>query len=466
MQRAAGAALAILRERWPVAARIAVICGGGNNAGDGFVLARLARAAGLQVLVACVTDPQSLRGDAARAYADWQAGGNALSPVFAALNGADVVVDALLGIGVDRDLAGDFAAAVEMINAPALENPSKRRVLALDIPSGLDADSGEVHGVAVRADVTVSFIAGKPGLWLGQGPEFCGVPIITDLGLTQWPDAVHTPVLEPITQTELESALPRRNRGANKGRYGHVLVVGGGLGMLGAARICAEAALRSGAGLVSVATRPEHAAALAAGLPEVMARGVTDAAQLRPLLEAASVIAVGPGLGRDEWGQALWSAVAASDKPLVVDADALNLLALAPRRRSDWILTPHPGEAGRLLGISTAEVQAKRMDAVVGLTAKFGGTAVLKGAGTLVAAEHSAIRICTAGNPGMAIGGMGDALTGVIAGLRAQLKDSEQAARLGVFAHATAGDRAARNLERGMLAGDLIGELRACLNPS
>jgi NAD(P)H-hydrate epimerase len=240
--------------------------------------------------------------------------------------------------------------------------------------------------------------------------------------------------------------------------------------MPGAARLAGEAALRSGAGLVTVATWPAHAAALAIGRPELICLPVETPRDLAAALAAADVVAVGPGLGTGDWARGLLEAAFASTKPLVVDADALNGLARAPTRRATWCLTPHPGEAGRLLGTDAASVQRDRFGAVRALVGRYGGVAVLKGAGTLVAAEGGPVRLCTRGNPGMAVAGMGDVLTGVIAALAAQQatpgSDLAAAAAVGVEVHARAGDRAARRGERGLLASDVLIELPACVNPT
>jgi ADP-dependent NAD(P)H-hydrate dehydratase / NAD(P)H-hydrate epimerase len=264
----------------------------------------------------------------------------------------------------------------------------------------------------------------------------------------------------------LSRLLPRRPRTAHKGQNGSVLVIGGGIGMAGAARMSGEAALRSGAGLVTVATHAENVAAIIAGRPELMCRGVSDGAQLARLIGHADVLAVGPGLGQDEWARVMLDAALASNKTAVVDADALNLLAQSPRRSERWILTPHPGEAGRLLGRSTAEIQRDRIGAAREIAARYGGTVVLKGAGTLVVTGDSKPSICDQGNPGMASPGMGDVLTGVIAGIVAQTSDPAAAARAGVLAHAMAGDMAARRGERGLLATDLFAYLPTCVNPA
>lgn len=460
MNRAAVASLTELRRRWPAARRILVVCGSGNNAGDGYVLARLAVAAGLDVWVGAVSDPAALLGDAARAFAAWQSRGGTTRPWREALTDeADVVVDALLGIGASRALEGEFADAVARIN------DSRRPVLALDIPSGLNADSGEVLGSAVRADCTVTFIAHKAGLWLADGPDHCGDLILSDLALERWPDDLGSSVVAASRPEEIRAALPARSRGSNKGRFGHVLIVGGGPGMSGAARLCGEAALRVGAGLVSIATAPDHAAQLAAAIPELMVSAVGDAADLMPLLQRADVVAIGPGLGQSAWARGIWSCAMAGGVPLIVDADALNLLAAHPEKRDDWVLTPHPGEAGRLLEIPTALVQSDRLGAVSNLRERYGGTVVLKGAGSLVASA-AGTRICLQGNPGMAAAGMGDVLTGVIAGIQGQVRDLALAAHIGVLVHALAGDRAALRGQRGLIASDVIAELRGCVNPS
>ncbi|MDX1656601.1 MAG: NAD(P)H-hydrate dehydratase, partial [Candidatus Competibacteraceae bacterium] len=247
--------------------------------------------------------------------------------------------------------------------------------------------------------------------------------------------------------------------------YGHVLVVGGDLGTAGAARMAAESAARCGAGLTSVATRPEHAA-LAALRPELMFHGVQGPKQLAPLLEKASVVALGPGLGRQDWGYGLWRAVLEGEGALVVDADGLNLLAVEPRRRDNWVLTPHPGEAARLLDCSPQDIQKDRFAAARELVDRYGGVVVLKGAGSLVAGPDEPPTIIGAGNPGMASGGMGDVLTGVIAALLAQGLTPWQAARSGAWVHARAADLAAREGgERGLLALDLLPYLRSGVNP-
>lgn len=459
MQRAAQAAFALLRHEWPAARRIAVLCGAGNNGGDGYVLARLALAAGLEVQLAALVDPARLSGDAAQAWRDFRhAGGQCQEFTAATLATADVIVDALLGTGLDRPVTGPLGSCIEAVNAAG------KPVLSLDLPSGLDADNGQVRGVAVRASRTITFVALKSGLYLGAGPDHTGPISFAGLGVPDAARTEHSPLLRRMDEGLLAAALPHRHRTAHKGDHGRVLIVGG-LAMAGAARLAGEAALRSGAGLVTVATRPAAAAAIVAGRPEIIAQAVRSTSALQALAAAADVIAIGPGLGLSHRARRFLSTVLAAGKPLIVDADALALIAAEPQRCEHWILTPHPGEAGRLLGTDAAAIQQDRRGAVAAIVARYGGVCLLKGAGTLVSVRSGAPWVCDRGNPGMATAGCGDVLTGVIAALVAQGADLELAAAAGVLVHACAGDRAAAGGERGVLAGDLVEELPACVNP-
>lgn len=467
MERAGAAAFAALRQRWPEARTLSAVCGGGNNGGDGYVVARLAHEQGFDVRVFPLSPPASLKGDARLALERFRdAGGAALDFIPEDFEATEILVDALFGTGLDREVTGAAAEVIRAVNRyrdrGRTHRPDRRAVVALDIASGLHADSGACLGAAIRADLTVTFVALKRGLFTGDGPEQSGEVILDDLGIP--PRARQGAKPSARLWTAPEPALTRRTRSAHKGLYGHVLVVGGDHGYSGAARLAGEAAARVGAGLVSVATRPEHAPVLNLTRPELMCRGVEHPFDLEPLLEQASVVAIGPGLGRSDWTRAFWAQVIDTDLPLVVDADALNLLAETPIRRGNWVLTPHPGEAARLLGVTNAAIQRDRFAAVEALQSRYGGVAVLKGAGTLVQAEGDRPTVCTAGNPGMASGGMGDVLTGVIAGLISQKLELPDAARLGVWLHAAAGDRAARDGERGLLASDLMPHLRALAN--
>jgi NAD(P)H-hydrate epimerase len=461
MCRAGEAVFRAVQELLPGRGSLLIVCGGGNNAGDGYVVARLAAAAGWPVQVGYLLDPARLQGDAARAWQDARDAGVGIAPFATTqLKGIDLVVDALLGTGLQRPVGGEWAAAVDRLNdcgAP---------VLAVDLPSGLNADSGVAMGAAVRADVTLSFIGLKRGMFTGQGPELCGRLQFDGLEVPGVVYGAFAPSAGRYAGQDLPRWLAPRPRHAHKGRFGHVLVIGGDHGMAGAARLAAEAALRVGAGLVSLATRPDHAAPLLAGRPEIMSHGVADPVDLQPLLQRASVVAVGPGLGQSAWGRALWRAACATELPLVMDADALNLMAdSGGRPLGPCVITPHPGEAGRLLGRSAADVESDRFAAAAALANGFGTTTLLKGHGSIVQAPGGMPHVVSAGNPGMASGGMGDVLTGVVAGLWAQGLDPARSALGGAYLHGRAADLAAADGERGLLASDLMPQLRRLANP-
>lgn len=461
MERAGRAAFELLVQRWPGVTRPAILCGGGNNGGDGYVVACLAREAGLQPVIHQDRPVEEMTGDAltmARRARDLGVPMRPLTPEDLPVD-APVLVDALFGTGLSGALRDDKKALIE-----ALDRLGKP-VLAVDVPSGLAADSGASTGAVLHATCTLTFIGVNRGLLTGIGPVCTGELLFDGLGVER---RVHQRIDDPVwrpTPADRAHWLPPRRRDGYKKTYGHVLVIGGDHGFGGAPMLTAQAAGHAGAGLVSLATRAEHVAPLLARQPEVMARAVDEVAQLTPLLERATVVAIGPGLGLDAWGRALLEAALDSGLPLVVDADALTLIAeWQPDARQDWVLTPHPGEAARLLDSGTGAVQGDRFAAVESLAARYGGAVLLKGLGTLVrGAEGTAL--ISDGNPGMGSGGMGDLLTGVIAALLAQGLPPYPAAALGAMVHARAADGAARrDGERGLLATDLLMDLRRELN--
>ncbi len=456
MERAGQAAWDLLIDKWPQATKIAVFCGPGNNGGDGYVVARLAKEAGLTVHLYSKVTEKALQGDAKTVAEQWlEAGGEIKVWNIKEVESVDVVVDGLFGTGLDRSVEGEMAALIDDINR--LNVP----ILALDIASGLHADSGASLGSTVCAAATISFIGLKQGLFTGEG--------IAQSGEVYY-DALSVPAAVLASQACSSKCfspsapyLPKRKKTAHKGAFGHLLVVGGECGFSGAIQMAATAALRSGAGLVTVATRKEHAALLNLTRPELMVQGVEKPSGLLPLLRKASVVAVGPGLGQSRWAQWLLASAMDCSVPLVVDADALNLIAKEPIKKDHWVLTPHPGEAARLLGVTIEKVESDRFSAIKALQDKYGGTIVLKGAGTLVF-DGKELTVNQSGNPGMASGGMGDVLTGVIAALLAQGLSLSESARLGVWLHGKAGDSAAENGERGLLASDLMDPLRVLVN--
>ncbi|TNE81233.1 MAG: NAD(P)H-hydrate dehydratase, partial [Gammaproteobacteria bacterium] len=463
MKRAGYAVFQQLISRWP-GVPITVLCGAGNNGGDGYIVAALAAESCLPVTVVQVAPPDKLQGDARAAYDYAQQAGVSMTPFSDCLElQTGVIVDAMLGTGFSGPLREPFAQAVRLVNHSGLP------VVAVDIPSGLSSDTGEAADPCVTAAVTVTFIGLKQGLFTGSGRVYSGELVFSDLRV---PEAIFHKVQPNAERMELDELLPvlsERRRDAHKGHFGHVLVVGGDLGFGGAVAMASEAALRTGAGLVSVATRPEHLSALLSRCPELMVNGVASGQQIQPLLERASVLVVGPGLGKTPWSEQLLQRSLAMNKPTVLDADALNILSegkLNTGNSSHWVMTPHPGEAARLLGVSTADIQGDRFAAVRELQRKYNCPILLKGSGSLVcSAQDMPVSVCCAGNPGMASGGMGDVLSGIAGALLAQGIPPGQALSLAVGLHAEAADRAAVDGERGMRATDLLGPLRRLVNP-
>ncbi|MDX2421634.1 MAG: NAD(P)H-hydrate dehydratase [Amphritea sp.] len=465
MQRAGHAAFDRLRQRWPEVRKLTLLCGGGNNGGDGLIVAGLAHRQGMLVQLLCVGGDdfaERLSGEAQEAWKWLQNEGVSSEHYRGQAFTGELIVDGLLGTGISGAVRDPFMTAIKQINHASLP------VVALDIPSGLCSDTGAVQGIAVRADMTVTFIGVKRGLLTHQGPEYTGELLFDDLRVS---DDVYESVDVSgfITGADdVAHLLPARAKTAHKGSCGHVLVIGGDSGMGGAAIMAAQAAGRCGAGLVTVATRKEHLAALLSRYPEAMAVGVRSGAELEPLIARATVLVLGPGLGQQAWGEQLLMVALKSGKPLVLDADALNLLQqrgeFGQRDGEHWVITPHPGEAARLLDCTVGELQADRFAAVVALQSAFGGVALLKGPGSL-SFDGDALHLNPTGNPGMASGGMGDVLSGVIGGLIAQGLSTADAARLGAWLHGAAADRSAAQYgARGMQATDLLAQLRLLVN--
>ena len=460
MCRAAQAAFENLINFWPNTQTICVICGAGNNAGDGYVLARLAQQAGLEVDVISLSDPHCLQADAQQAYQDYVALGEDAIAYAGTLSSADVYVDALLGTGLSRPLCDSYLQVVQQLNA------QPQPILAVDVPSGLNSDTGQPLPIAIQANVTVTFIAWKQGLLTGQARDYCGELVLANLDL---PKAVYQAVTTQnfiLDDNYLHQALPKRKRSAHKGHFGRSVLIGGNAGMSGAIQLAGQAALRTGSGLVSIITHEAHAPFLNVTQPELMVLAATAANDnvIADRLYTANALGIGPGLGQNAWGQHWFDLLSSSATCRVLDADALNLLAQQPHERSDWILTPHPTEAARLLGTTTQVIEADRMAAAQLLQQRYGGVVVLKGAGSIVASATQCA-FCIDGNPGMASGGMGDLLTGIITALLAQGFALFEAAALGVFIHAQAGDLAAQQGERGLIASDMLSFIRTVVNP-
>ncbi|WP_372986194.1 NAD(P)H-hydrate dehydratase [Marinobacter sp.] len=464
MQTAAHAAFRRLVRRWPDCGPVLVLCGAGNNGGDGYLVAANAKRHGLTVSCIAVAPTEKLAGDARKAWQKAVDDGVEVrelstideSALDASFEHAGLIVDALLGTGVSGAPREPFAGVIARCNTSGVP------VLAVDVPSGLNATTGVADGDVVRATMTVTFIGLKSGLFTGHGPAVCGEVVFDSLGTENDIDGSgQFPVACLRNWEAVGHWLPERAANAHKGRFGHVLIIAGDRGFGGAGLMAAEAAARSGAGLVSLATRPEHISAALARCPSVMVHGLIHGSELSPLLEAASVVVCGPGIGKSAWGQQMLQQVLASDKPRVLDADALNLMAARVAVPSDHqVLTPHPGEAARLLGCTVAEVEVDRMAVARKLQSVFGGVVLLKGAGTVIASGSQTVDIVSGSNPGMATGGMGDVLAGILGAMCGQLDDLARATVLGACAHLAAADRASESRGYiGLIPADVIDNL-------
>lgn len=460
----------------PGARRISVFCGCGNNGGDGYIVAGLAKERGMEVDLVALAAPASLTGDAALAWR-WASDRQVSFSLWQDISGkqvvdidfGDVVVDAMLGTGLNGPVRDDYAAVIDLINA------SKKPVVSVDVPSGLCGDTGKVLGVAVRADVTVTFIGLKQGLLTGQAPKYVGQVIFDSLTI---PDQVYkamTASARRIDLAKMAPVIPYRQKTDHKGRFGRVILIGGNTGMGGAIVLAAEAALRSGAGLVNVVTKAEHIAAMLARIPEVMPVPYLHEADLRQRLRSANAVVLGPGLGTDSWAKEIFDIVldevVGRQIPLVCDADALNILVERDGSLErgyanvPWVLTPHPGEAARMMGSTTTAIEDDRFAAVSKLQQKYGGVVVLKGAGSLIKGQMQEA-LANVGNPGMASGGMGDVLSGVLGSLCAQGLPLYDAACLAVCWHGESADKVV--LKKGFIslcATDVIAGLGEVIAP-
>lgn len=449
MQAAGRAAFRQLLRCWPAPGAILVFCGAGNNGGDGYLIAANAHRQGLKVACVAVSPTGKLAGDARKAFLKAQAEGVSIvefddlseGDLDRQLVSANLVVDAMLGTGASGAPREPFAGVIRSINQ------SRLPVLSVDVPSGLDATSGSAMGDVIQARLTVSFIGAKAGLYTGAGAGVCGKVVFEALDTGHDLTASNQPpIARMLPWQRCRAWLPERPLNAHKGHFGHVLVVAGDRGFGGAGIMAAEAASRSGAGLVSLATRPEHVTAALARCPSLMVHGLIHGSELPPLLEKADVVVCGPGMGKSAWGQQMLQQVELSDKPRVLDADALNLMARrVPVVSACHVLTPHPGEAARLLGCEVREIEADRLAAACRLQRLLGGVVLLKGAGTVIASSDQSPVIVPGGNPGLATGGMGDVLSGVIGALLGQLDDSYKATVMAAALHLAAADLAVQS---------------------
>lgn len=487
MKRAGAAVYNVVSTRYPSNKTILVLCGAGNNAGDGYVVARLARQAGYAVRVISLADPATLKNEARKAYLEWlhqidheQVGVvNAIATSdeagdFSWCEEADIIIDAILGTGLTRDVSAPWSVWIKRVN------DSAKPVISIDIPSGLIANTGHIAGAAIQAAITVCFIGLKQGMFTAQANDVCGEIIFDNLMLA---DEIydHVPADARLIKRPDYSLLPRRKASSHKGCFGHVLIVGGNQGMPGAVILAARAALRTGAGLVTVITITQHTAAICAAVPEAMVK-TCDTESVDDLFEQSFIsdvthLAIGMGLGQDEWSLALLRSCIKLNKPMLIDADALNLIAKYDFSATEFssiptlVITPHPGEAARLLSrvetFTTADVQKDRFAAIRKLHRLFAAddscVVVLKGSGTLIF-DGKTMKVCSLGDAAMAAPGMGDVLSGITIGLMAQSSAISDASAsdlvdLAVCLHASAADSLVNDKSRGLLASDVVNEL-------
>lgn len=447
MKRAGLFAFETLQHHFRPPNSITLLCGTGNNGGDGFIVAQLAAMAGIEVRVILFGQTEKITGDALIAYQEMCALGIHPEPFSQiAIEQADILIDALFGIGLNRPITGKLASQIKRINQ------TNKPVLALDTPSGLEVDSGAILGEAIIATHTCTFITHKLGLHTFKGPETAGKLHFNSLGIAAKLCQRYTPLASNHPLKYWLNKLPKRLASRHKGVAGTACLVGGNYNTMGAIQLAGLASLKVGAGLVKLITHSEHITAITQRTPEVMCY---SAEAFLSQANLANVVAIGPGLGLDSWAQSLYQQLLDTPLPKVIDADALSLLAQSPSRQDQWVLTPHPGEAARLLHSDSQTVQNNRIAAIKSLQHQYGGVIVLKGNGTLIY-DGTRMELCLAGNPGMAVGGMGDILTGAISGLIAQGLSPWNAACLGVSLHAHAGDVLAQQKgQPGMLPSEL-----------
>lgn len=466
MEKAGQAAFTHIHEQYPEAQQLFILAGKGNNGGDGFVIARLAAEAGLNVTVYLCAEITQLKGNALTAFKQLQKTNITvlyqselqLTKAFFHDNHYDLIIDALFGIGYQGELSKNISNIIHTANQTGIS------IVSIDVPSGLNATTGHVETVAICATQTVTFIVAKQGLFTGQAAHYVGHVYLATLSLNQ---AFRQHIISQV-QIQGRNAIahrPFRSAVSHKGNVGLLLCIGSYTGLPGAIRLASEAGLRAGAALVAVCCHHSNHQFVLNGRPELMlAPDTAQSLSESRHFSLAKVMLIGPGLGQASWSSSLFDMVVEQEKPLVVDADALQLLAKTPMKKAHWVLTPHPGEAAKLLGCSIADIEKDRFAVVKAIAKQYGGICVLKGAGTLISDGHQ-VWINTTGNSGMASGGMGDVLSGIIAALLMQLSSPIEATRLAVYLHGKAADKIAKQHGKiGMLASDLLAPIQQLLN--
>ncbi len=448
MQKAASATWNAIQQRWPECQHLVILAGAGNNGGDAFALAILAKQQAKTISLFLIGDESRQSSESTFYREAWLAAGGDIQSWEGECPDCDVIVDGLLGIGLNKGLNEQWQSWITQIN-------SKQAVrVSIDIPSGLNADTGIAMPCAIKADLTVSFIGRKIGCYLADGPDYCGELLCDGLGISSSALNSEIPLCTVMNIGNIK--LPT-NRACNshKNQFGHILIIGGDRGMPGAVRLAAMAALRAGAGIVSVCVHPDNYSAIAAADPELMV-GVWD--DLEPLLQRASVVVVGPGLGRSASAKKLLDQIADCNKPMVIDADALHGDFLDRLQAQNMVITPHPGEASRLLNCSVVEIQQNRVQAIQDLIQHWSAACILKGSGSLVSQQGiMPLSLCHNGHSGMATAGSGDVLSGLVGAYLGQGLTALEAARCATYVHALAADNyAAEYHSDSLIASDLV----------
>jgi len=464
MKRAGESVFNLIQSKYSECKKILVLCGAGNNAGDGYVIASLAKLAGLDVYLISLVDPVTLKDAALLAYQHWSDIGENHAADLSLVDKLDVIVDALLGTGLQRDVSPAWQEWIQSVNQ------SSKTIVSVDIPSGLYADTGAIAGSCIQADVTICFIGLKLGMFTGQAKDVCGEILFDDLALTE---EVYSRVKcdAKLVKQVNYALLPQRKASSHKGSFGHVLLVGGNKTMPGALILAAKAALRTGAGLLTILTVTENLQAISSAVPEAMIKtcdmdSISDVFS-KDFSNSVTHVAIGMGLGQDEWSLAVFKKCVTLKKPILLDADALNIMVNHKLHfDTDIVITPHPGEAARLLSgsenMSSADVQQNRFEAIKRLyellDTRESATVILKGSGTLIF-DGQVTKVCTLGSAAMAAPGMGDVLSGICIALMAQLDKIGDAVELAVSLHSAAADTISAGSTRGLLASDVIDAL-------
>lgn len=443
-----------ISEEFPGHNALDIFCGPGKNGSDGLSIAKYAKGAGCSVRV--YVSNQNTQKNALQLQLFEELKQLDISVQFFKefILRKSIIIDAIFGVGINRSLSQEVEDILKRIN----EMPNPR--VAIDVPTGVDPSTGKIEAIAFKANLTISFFAGKQGTFTGEGRSHSGKVLVNKLSLAVRDELerFHSTKLE--TLESLRHLLPIRQEYSSKLDFGHCLIVGGMPGFAGASLLASQAALRAGSGLVSLATHFSNSEGLISGQPEIMLHKIRDVEDMNKILDRISVIGIGPGLGLSTWSRQIYKKILELNKPVVFDADALNLLAEQPNRNNYRILTPHSKEAGRLLGVSDAQIESDRLLFAERIAETYGGVCLLKGPGTVVAGLGRTTRVISGGNSGMATGGMGDLLTGIIVSLVGQGVKLFEAAILGASIHNQAADHAKIYGLRGMLPSDLLPFIR------